>query len=184
MLLISTLTRMGLLPLAADPWPPPVCRMPLEGFAEAVIRAAEHDGALPMSLELHLPGPSGRLTVPIERLPFHRSPGRWHFRCACCGRLKGVLVEVDDSTPRATAVARALGWACRTCMGLPKSRAWSLGAGRRLDNALDRAAEVEVRRPGEKARDWRRRRQRAAKAEERAASASVDLVDRLKEVCS
>jgi hypothetical protein len=118
-----------------------------------------------MTLELHgLPRPDGgELVVPIERLPFHQSPGRWHWRCPCCGELKGVLVDVDDTSSRASPAARVIGWACRTCAGLPKSRAWGLRPSRRLDNALEKAND-EGRHPGEKACDWRQRRQRAAQA--------------------
>jgi hypothetical protein len=141
-----------------------------------VIRVAEHPAAPPGSLELAaLPSPAGELVVPIERLPFHQSPGRWHFLCPCCGGLKGVLVEAGSA---ASAHVRQLGWACRTCAGLPKSRAWPLTVSQRLDNALVKADD-EARHPGEKARDWRRRRQRAALAIAKARGMDDKTLERL-----
>src|SRR5262245_43698709 len=120
----------------------------------------------------------GTLRVPIERLPFCRSPGRWHWRCPCCGELKGVLVEVDNTGSRASPAARVIGWACRTCAGLPKSRAWGLSPSQRLDHALEKATD-EVRHRGEKARDWRRRRKRAAQAIAKAEAMDRQVVERL-----
>ena len=131
------------------------------------------------SLEIvGLPSPSGGLVVPIERLPFHQSPGRWHFRCPSCGKLKGVLVDVGADTPQAPLHVLQIGWVCRTCAGLPHSRAWPLNSHQRLDNALLKADD-ENRRPGEKARDWRRRRQRAAQAIAKAEAMDGQTVERL-----
>jgi hypothetical protein len=133
-----------------------------------------------MTLKLAgLPRPKGgTLSVLVERLPFHRSPGRWHFRCPACGCLKAILVEVGDDTPQAPLAVRQIGWACRTCAGLPKSRAWPLTVSQRLDNALEKATD-EGRHPGEKARDWRRRRQRAAQAIAKAEAIDGQMVKRL-----
>jgi hypothetical protein len=89
-----------------------------------------------------------------------------------------VLVEVDDGNLRARPAARKTGWACRTCAGLPHCRAWPLTASRRLDNALEKATD-EVRHDGEKARDWRRRRQRAAQAIAKAEAIDGQMVERL-----
>ena len=180
MLLIRTLTRVGLLPEPDDPWPPPVRRLPLEGHGSvAVIRTAKPP-APPWTLELAgLPRPDGgTLVVTVERLPFHCSPGRWHWRCPCCGELKGVLVGVDDTTLRASPAARVIGWGCRTCAGLPKSRAWPLTVSQRLDNALEKATD-ESRHHGEKACDWRRRRQRAVQAISKAEAMDGQVVERL-----
>jgi hypothetical protein len=183
MLLTRTLTRVGVLPQPDDPWPPPVRRLSLEGHGSvAVIRAAELPAPTCSVKLAGLPRPDGGiLVVSVERLPFHRSPGRWHWRCPCCAELKGVLVEVSDTSARSNPAARLIGWACRTCAGLPKSRAWGLSSSQRLDNTLERAAEAEVRRPGENARDWRRRRQRAALSIAKARELDGKTVKRLVE---
>jgi hypothetical protein len=166
MISIQAVTRVGLLPATCVLWPPPLRRLVLGSRKVVVVICPAMPPAPAGSLELAgLPRPNGgTLAVPLERLPFHQSPGRWHFRCPCCGDLRGVLLDVAvGGTLRANPAAVALGWACRTCAGLPKSRAWPLSVSQRLDNALERAAD-ERRRPGEKARDWRRRRQWAALA--------------------
>ena len=173
---IQRLSRAGLLPRAADPWPPQPRPLPIPlRLAVATIRPTAAGGLMLCGL----PRPDGGLhDVPLERLPFHQSPGRWHWRCPCCGQLKGVMVEVDDSTPRAPLHVRQIGWTCRSCAGLPESRAWPLSPAQRLDNALDRAGEID-RRPGEKARDWRRRRQRATLAIAKARDMDDQTVERL-----
>jgi hypothetical protein len=71
-----------------------------------------------------------------------------------------------------------IGWTCRTCARLPKSRAWGLSSSQRLDNALEKATD-EGRHPGEKARDWRRRRQRAGQAIAKAEAMDGQMVERL-----
>ena len=103
------------------------------------------------SLEIvGLPSPSGGLVVPIERLPFHQSPGRWHFRCPSCGKLKGILVDVGADTLQAPLHVLQIGWVCRTCAGLPRSRAWPLTLTSGWTTLLK--ADDENRRPGEKKR--------------------------------
>jgi len=174
LLAISTLSRAGVLPSVRTPWPPEPKRLTDLG-STTTIRAAGLS-APPGILEIaELPCPVGHLTVLIERLPFHKSPGRWHFRCPACGALRGVLVQVGAA---AQAQVQTLGWACRTCAGLPHSRAWPLTASQRLDNALEKATE-EFRHDGEKARDWRRRRQRAAQAIAKAEAMDGQMVERV-----
>lgn len=181
-ILIRQLTRSGHLPASFASQAPEPKQVPLQEHTAVVIRQG-HSPVPAMTLELAgLPRPGGgELVVSLERLPFHQSPGRWHFRCPCCDEPRGVLVEVAvEGTPRANPVAVALGWACRTCAGLPKSRAWPLSVSERLDNALDRAGEIR-RKPGEKARDWRRRRQRAQDARRKAGETDALIASRLGE---
>src|SRR5262249_2369163 len=78
--------------------------------------------------------------------------------------------------PAATALA--LGWGCVACAGLQPSRSWSLSPARRLDLALERAAD-DRRHVGEKAKAWRRRRERAARTIARAQATDVNALERL-----
>ena len=104
------------------------------------------------------PGQPGnrRLALPVWRtrradraaaLP--SVPGRWHFRCPSCGKLKGILVDVGADTLQAPLHVLQIGWVCRTCAGLPRSRAWPLNSHQRLDNvAQSRRREPPARREG------------------------------------
>src|SRR5215475_1539987 len=138
---VRALRQTGSLPSSRDSWPP-IERRALMREQVLSICPAEPPFSPDSLILAGLPRPGGgRLVVPIERLPFHQSPGRWHFRCPICGRLKGVLVEVGADTPRAGSAACQMCWACRTCAGLPKSRAWPLTVSQRLDNALEKATD-------------------------------------------
>lgn len=134
------------------------------------------------SRTLELFGLAPGLVIPLERLPFHQSPGRWHFLCPACGLRKGVLVKVPVNGPP---LAAALGWTCRNCargmpMGTsPWSPAWPLSPCRRLKRALEKAAEADQRRPGEERRHWRRRAQRASMALQTAAAQAETEANRL-----
>src|SRR5262249_16891569 len=134
-----------------------------------------------------LPSPAGVLVVALERRPFGRSPGAWHFRCPACARWVMILVEVKPkpvgspgrpNKREQNPTALALGWGCTRCAGRPPSRSWSLSPARRLDHALERATD-DHRHPGEKATAWRRRRERAAQAIARAQAADVGELERL-----
>jgi hypothetical protein len=98
-LLTRTLSRANLLPPAGAVWPPAPRRLWLASpETVAVIRAAEPPAPC-WTLELAgLPRPDGgSLVVLIERLPFHRSPGRWH----CAARAAaGLRVCWSTSTTR------------------------------------------------------------------------------------
>jgi hypothetical protein len=127
------------------------------------------------------------LVVSIERPPFHRSPGRWHFRCPACGRLVRVLAEVLPKVPggrgrpskrEPDSTALALGLACLECAGCPPSRSWSLSPAKRLDQALERAAD-DRRHAGEKTKALRRRQARTAQAILRAQATDVNALERL-----
>jgi len=134
------------------------------------------------SENLELFGLAPGLVIPLERRPFHRSPGRWHFLCPACGLRKGVLVKVPVDGPP---VAVALGWSCRNCsrgmpMGTPPwSPAWPLTPDQRLKRALEKAANADYRQPGEERRRWRRRAQRASMALQRAAAQAEKEATRL-----
>ena len=158
---VRQLREAGLLRSSGATWPPPEARWkaPPGVLQQASAPTLTVRPSFARGL-LELEGLAPGLTVLIEPLPFHKSPGRWHFRCPACGQRRGVLARVGEP---GTPAARALGWACRTCAGLPHSRSWPLNPHQRLDNALEKAAD-EGRHHGEKARDWRRRRQRAAQA--------------------
>ena len=145
-------------------------------------------GGRNVSFQLHgLPSLAGDLVVAIERRPFWHSPGRWHWLCPSCGRLVHLLAEVSPKVPggrgrpsqrQPDPTALALGWGCVACAGLQPSRSWSLSPARRLDLALERAAD-DRRHVGEKAKAWRRRRERAARTIARAQATDVNALERL-----
>jgi hypothetical protein len=131
---------------------------------------------------LELTGLAPGLIIPLERRPFHQSPGRWHFLCPACGLRKGVLVRVPADGPP---VAAAVRWACRNCAlgreagSPPRSPTWPLTPDQRLKRALEKAAEADRRRPQEKRRDWRKRIQRAALARQKAVARADQEAARL-----
>jgi hypothetical protein len=151
--------------------------VPLPGYPAGVVLRATGPG----QLALDLPHPEGDvlLTVPLERRPFHRSPGTWFFRCRGCSALRGVLVDVEREGAADTDPAvRSLGWVCRRCAGLPASRARNLSNSQRLANALARGLDVN-RRDGEKRRDWRRRRERGKAVRQQAEASARRTLGRL-----
>ena len=182
---VQTLKQAGVLPDRGAAWPPPARLVPSEKAPDVppallVVRPGPTPGGL------ELAGLTPDLVVPLERLPFHRSPGRWHFLCPGCGLGKGVLLEVPADGPP---VAAALGWACRNCArGMPAgtppwSVAWPLTPTQRLKRALEKATEADQRRPGEERHHWRKRTRRASlarrKAEAQADQEAARLARRL-----